>query len=125
VVLTEGWPIYTPPTPTFRDVPTSDTFYQFIETAYNHNIISGYACGPGCVEFRLGNNATRGQICKIVYLAITQEPTTATAATTTTATATVMLTATQSTTATSKPTTAPTRTETPTNTPSSTATLGP
>ena len=46
-------------------------FYAHIETAYLHNIISGYSCGPSCLEFRPVNNATRGQICKIVYLAIT------------------------------------------------------
>ena len=72
VVLAEGWASYTPAAPTFRDVPITDAFYQFIETAYHHNIISGYDCGAGCLEFRPGNNATRGQISKIVYQAITQ-----------------------------------------------------
>jgi hypothetical protein len=72
VVLAEGWPTYTPPTPTFRDVPAGDTFYAYIETAYIHNIISGYSCGINCAEFRPGNSATRGQISKIVYLAVTQ-----------------------------------------------------
>jgi hypothetical protein len=60
VVMGEGWTLYTPPTPTFRDVPGGDPFYSFIETAYRHGIISGYACGAGCLEFRPGNNATRG-----------------------------------------------------------------
>ena len=72
VVLAEGWTIYTPPTPTFRDVSPGDPFYEHIETAYDHSIISGYNCGTGCLEFRPGNNATRGQICKIVYNAISQ-----------------------------------------------------
>jgi hypothetical protein len=72
VVLAEGWLIYTPPTPTFRDVSDTHTFYQYIETAYSHGIISGYGCGGGCLEFRPGNNATRGQLCKIVYQAVTQ-----------------------------------------------------
>jgi len=74
VVLAKGWTIYTPPSPTFRDVPATDTFYKEIETAYSHGIISGYDCGSGsgCLEFRPGNNATRGQISKIVYLAVTQ-----------------------------------------------------
>src|SRR4029079_8149144 len=27
VVLVIGWPLYTPPTPTFRDVPTTHTFF--------------------------------------------------------------------------------------------------
>ena len=53
-------------------MPSSDPFYAFIETAYSQGIVSGYACGIGCLEFRPGNNATRGQICKIVYLAVTK-----------------------------------------------------
>jgi hypothetical protein len=72
VALAEGWPLYTPLAPTFRDVPPTDPFYRFVETAYNRGIISGYSCGAGCLEFRPGNNATRGQICKIVYLAVSQ-----------------------------------------------------
>ena len=46
-------------------LPT-DPFFCYIETAYSHNIISGYSDGT----FRPGNSATRGQICKIVYQAI-------------------------------------------------------
>ncbi|MFL5735278.1 MAG: S-layer homology domain-containing protein, partial [Chloroflexia bacterium] len=72
VVLAEGWETYTPPTATFRDVLPGDAFYEYIETAYHHGIISGYTCGEGCLEFRTGSNATRGQISKIVYLAVTQ-----------------------------------------------------
>lgn len=67
VVLAEGWPLYTPPTPTFQDVPTTHAQYAYIETAYNRGIISGYGDGT----FRPGNSATRGQISKIVYNAIT------------------------------------------------------
>jgi hypothetical protein len=69
VVLAKGWTIYTPPAPTFQDVPTTDPFYTYIETAYNHGIISGYGCGAGCLEYRPGNNITRGQLCKIIVLA--------------------------------------------------------
>jgi len=71
IVLAQGWPTYTPPVPTFRDVPATHTFYGYIETAYHNSIISGYTCGPTCLEFRPDNSATRGQICKIVYQAIT------------------------------------------------------
>jgi fibronectin-binding autotransporter adhesin len=71
VVNAKGWTVITPSTATFRDVPTTDPFFGFIETAYSHNIISGYSCGASCLEFRPGNNATRGQISKIVYLAVT------------------------------------------------------
>jgi len=71
-VLAREWPIYTPPTPTFTDVPTSHPFYGYVETAYRHSIISGYTCGIGCLEFRPSNSATRGQIAKIVYNAVIQ-----------------------------------------------------
>lgn len=72
MTLAEGWKPYTPPSPTFRDVPPTDPFYSYIETAYSRNIISGYGCGTGCLEFRSGAGATRGQICKIVYNSVTQ-----------------------------------------------------
>ena len=68
VVVAEQWALVNPPIPTFADVPVNHAFYTYIETAYDHGIISGYADGT----FRPGNNATRGQICKIVYNAITQ-----------------------------------------------------
>jgi hypothetical protein len=67
VVLARTWVIDTTGGPHFSDVPTTHTFYDYIETAYNHGIISGYSDGT----FRPGNPATRGQICKIVYEAIT------------------------------------------------------
>jgi 5'-nucleotidase/2',3'-cyclic-nucleotide 2'-phosphodiesterase/3'-nucleotidase/5'-nucleotidase len=65
VALAEGWPLYNPPAPTFGDVPPGDPFYAYIETAHLHNVISGYADGT----FRPGASATRGQICKVIYLA--------------------------------------------------------
>lgn len=68
VVEAAGWVIYAPPSPTFSDVPTDHPFYQYIETAYQHGIISGYSDGT----FRPYNDATRGQISKIVYNALVQ-----------------------------------------------------
>lgn len=65
VVLAEGWTLYTPPNPTFSDVPPANPFYSYVETAYRQNIISGYSDGA----FRPGNNVTRGQLCKIIVLA--------------------------------------------------------
>lgn len=65
VVLAEGFPISTSGGPHFTDVPTSNTFYPYIETAYNRGIISGYSDRT----FRWGNNVTRGQLCKIVVQA--------------------------------------------------------
>ena len=67
IVLAEGWPIDTSGGPHFTDVPTTHAFFPYIETAYSHNIISGY----GNRLFLPGNNATRGQISKIVFNAIT------------------------------------------------------
>jgi hypothetical protein len=67
IVLAEEWPIDITGGPHFSDVPENNTFYIWIETAYNHGIISGYADGT----FRPNNNATRGQISKIVYEAVT------------------------------------------------------
>jgi hypothetical protein len=77
VVGAEGWATYTTGGPHFNDVLPANPFYTYIETAYNHGIISGYDCGsegepcPG-LYFRWGNNATRGQISKIVYNAVAQ-----------------------------------------------------
>ena len=68
MVLAQGWELNTSGGPHFLDVLTTNPFYAFIETAYNRGIISGYSDNT----FRPGNNATRGQISKIVYQAISQ-----------------------------------------------------
>ena len=78
VTLAQGWPILDPADPTFTDVPRGSTFYGYVETAVARAIINGYPCGSEgepCDDqnrpyFRPGNNATRGQIAKIVYLAL-------------------------------------------------------
>ncbi|HUS17107.1 MAG TPA: S-layer homology domain-containing protein [Chloroflexia bacterium] len=62
IVVARGWSITTPPTPSFSDVPSSNPFYGYIETAKAHNVISGYADGT----FRPGNTVTRAQICKMI-----------------------------------------------------------
>ncbi|MDQ2805461.1 MAG: alpha-amylase family glycosyl hydrolase [Chloroflexota bacterium] len=67
VVVGAGWPLRHPATPSFTDVPVSNVFYPFIETAVCHGIISGY----NDHSFQPANSATRGQIAKIVYLAVT------------------------------------------------------
>jgi outer membrane protein assembly factor BamB len=66
VVNAAGWPLQTPAQPVFTDVPAGSPFYEAIATAACHGIISGYADG----SFRPGAGATRGQISKIVYLAL-------------------------------------------------------
>jgi hypothetical protein len=80
VVIAAGWPLENPPLPTFSDVPFGTTFFQYVETAYSHQLLTGYSCGgpgePCDVQnrpyFRPGNNATRAQISKLVYLAISE-----------------------------------------------------
>ena len=67
VVLAMGWTLLCPTSAHFSDVPVGSTFFCFVETAFSHGIISGYNDST----FRPGNNATRGQICKIVFRAIT------------------------------------------------------
>ncbi|MDQ2806871.1 MAG: S-layer homology domain-containing protein [Chloroflexota bacterium] len=67
IVGAQGWALDTTGGPHFTDVPTTSIFYPFIETAINHHIVSGYSDGT----FRSANPATRGQIAKIVYLALT------------------------------------------------------
>jgi hypothetical protein len=59
---------------TYEDVPPSHTFYTEIMRLSNRGVMSGYPCGnpEPCVPpenrpyFRPGNNATRGQLSKIV-----------------------------------------------------------
>jgi hypothetical protein len=67
VVGAAGWPVLNPATPTFSDVPPGSPFYTFVETAVCHGVISGYADHT----FHPGVPATRGQITKIVYGALT------------------------------------------------------
>jgi hypothetical protein len=63
---------------TFGDVAPSNTFYPFIERMSRLGIISGYPCGGegepcgngNMPYFRPNNNATRGQISKIVSNAV-------------------------------------------------------
>lgn len=63
---TRGWTLINPPTASFSDVPVGSTFYQYVETAACHGIVGGYSDGT----FRPADNATRGQISKIVYYAL-------------------------------------------------------
>lgn len=60
---------------TFEDVPTSNTFYEFIQRLASRAVMQGYTCGGAgepCVQpenrpyFRPNNDVTRGQSAKIV-----------------------------------------------------------
>ncbi|HMA34588.1 MAG TPA: S-layer homology domain-containing protein, partial [Chloroflexia bacterium] len=76
LVLGFGLSINTAGGPHFEDVPSGSAFYNFVETAYNLGIISGYSCGgPGepCDSqnrpyFRPNTNVTRGQLAKMVSI---------------------------------------------------------
>jgi hypothetical protein len=74
IVLAERLPLYTPPTPTFSDVPASNPFYPYVETAAAGQLIVGYDCGgpgepcPG-LYFRPNAQVTRAQLTKIIVLA--------------------------------------------------------
>jgi hypothetical protein len=68
VVQAAGWPLAPPGEPHFTDVRPTDPLYPYIETAFQHGLISGYSDGT----FRPGAAATRAQIAKIVYAALTQ-----------------------------------------------------
>jgi hypothetical protein len=87
VVLSRSWIVGTPtPVPpgapyTFQDVPTTNTFYPYVEQAFSHGVISGYVCGgpnEPCVApnnrryFRPNNNATRGQLSKMIVVSASQ-----------------------------------------------------
>ncbi|MFL5734869.1 MAG: S-layer homology domain-containing protein [Chloroflexia bacterium] len=65
-VQVNGWTLANPPTPTFTDVAPGSAFYPYVETAVSKGVLSGYSD----LTFRPGNNATRGQIAKITYLAV-------------------------------------------------------
>jgi hypothetical protein len=98
VVSAAGWPLANPPVATFTDVAVGTPFFQFVETASARAIVGGYPCGgPGepCDAqrrpyFRPGPSATRAQISKVVYLAVTSASPTPTVTTTATSTRTVV-----------------------------------
>lgn len=66
IVNARGWAINTTGGPHFMDVQPGSAFYNYVETAFNRNIISGYSDNT----FRPNNDVTRGQISKILYLAL-------------------------------------------------------
>jgi subtilisin-like proprotein convertase family protein len=70
VVLAFGYAPEPGGTPHFSDVPAGHPFYPYIQAAYTHNLISGYADGT----FRPYNNVTRGQVAKVVVEASNFDP---------------------------------------------------
>ncbi len=70
LVLYFGWAINTSGGPHFVDVPPGSTFYNYIETAYNRGLISGYNTNPPCTTgipcFAPNNSISRGQMAKML-----------------------------------------------------------
>lgn len=78
VVLAAGFNEPVPSTSqTFQDVPSTDTFWAYVERLSGRGVVGGYACGgenEECDEqnrpyFRPTANVTRGQASKFVSLA--------------------------------------------------------
>ena len=74
LVMTNQFATSSPADPHFQDMPATDVFYAYVETAFRKGMIGGYPCGaPGepCMPgnkpyFRGSANATRGQLSKMV-----------------------------------------------------------
>jgi hypothetical protein len=80
VALAARWPGSATKTPTFSDVASDTAFAPFVEVAYCHGIISGYACDatqPCAAQqrpyFQPDAAVTRGQLTRIIYGALTSE----------------------------------------------------
>ncbi len=67
VVGAAHYPLVTPGTPTFTDVPPSNVFYIAIETAHAHGVINGYPDHT----FRPNNSIRRDEMAQIVFKGVT------------------------------------------------------
>ncbi|MEO8284897.1 MAG: S-layer homology domain-containing protein [Chloroflexota bacterium] len=65
LVIGKGWPLVSPSSPTFSDVLPGSTFYSYIETAFAHGIVNGFADGT----YQPGQAVSRAQLAKMVALA--------------------------------------------------------
>ncbi len=65
LVLAQGWPLYTPASPSFSDVLPSHWAYAFVETVHQHGAISGYPDG----SFQPTSLIRRDEMAKMVTLA--------------------------------------------------------
>ena len=68
IVSARGWPLADPEEAHFVDVPRGSAFYQYIETAQSRAVVGGYGDGT----FRPYAEATRGQLSKMLHIALTQ-----------------------------------------------------
>src|SRR5688500_1174480 len=68
VVLSRGWALLDPPTPSMTDVPRSHWGYRYIETAYSRGIVSRRGNGT----FGPEEEITRAELSKILALGLQQ-----------------------------------------------------
>lgn len=82
ISIAQGWSQASPEEATFADMPTSNSMYTYVETAYAAGIISGYPCG-GAGEacdaqnrpyFRPGAVVTRAQLSKMLARSLDSVP---------------------------------------------------
>jgi len=59
-----GWPLISPATPTFRDMPATDWAFPYVETAVQQGVLSGYSDGT----FRPTAEITRAQLAKLIVI---------------------------------------------------------
>lgn len=62
LVLSEGWQLANPQTPTFVDLNPLHPFYKYVETAVARGVVSGYGDG----KFRPDAPVTRAQVAKMI-----------------------------------------------------------
>ncbi len=62
IVLSEGWDLVSPQSPSFGDVGPDHAFFTFVETARARGIVSGYVNG----NFRPDALVTRAQVAKML-----------------------------------------------------------
>lgn len=82
IVLSAGLTAPAPTPPTFADVPTTQTFYRWVEIGAANHLAAGYPCGsPGepCDAlsrpyFRPGVNVNRGQLSKMIVIGMAWTP---------------------------------------------------
>ncbi|HMA34469.1 MAG TPA: S-layer homology domain-containing protein, partial [Chloroflexia bacterium] len=65
LALGMGWAIPTPEVPSFVDVPLTSPYFYYVEDAYAHGAVSGYADGT----FRPYAGITRAQLSKMIVSA--------------------------------------------------------
>jgi hypothetical protein len=66
IVTAKGWPLVSPPQPTFSDLDHDDWAYGYVEAALSRGVVGGYQDGT----FRPHVHVTRSQLAKMVALTI-------------------------------------------------------